>query len=252
MRPTWGAGSASHPSEDRLRDLYATFAKGDLPGWLAGCTDDVTFTVPGDTTVSGTFTRDQFTDWIAGVLGQTGGTIKGHAHELATKRRPAVGFSPGRPADRPRFHVVCSAPVDARRFWPIRGSRTGLASFGGEKATPSCRFLANPARSTRSPPTNWRQSDAQLSVSRRSEPSAREHRPGWRVRAPGTGFLASRRRRGAGRSCLPPGGGASLMVRHGERGPYPGGPVRPDGREPTLSPFAPHRRRARCRAGGTR
>jgi len=65
-----------HPNEKRLRDLYATFAKGDVPGFLAGCTDDVTFTVPGDTPGSGTFTKDQFTDWIVGVIGQTGGTFR--------------------------------------------------------------------------------------------------------------------------------------------------------------------------------
>ena len=66
----------SHPNEERLRDLYATFAKGDLAGFLAGCTDDVTFTVPGNTPGSGTFTKDQFTDWIVGVIGQTGGTFR--------------------------------------------------------------------------------------------------------------------------------------------------------------------------------
>lgn len=33
----------SHPNEDRLRALYATFANGDLAGFLDRCTDDVTF-----------------------------------------------------------------------------------------------------------------------------------------------------------------------------------------------------------------
>jgi hypothetical protein len=28
----------AHPNEERLRDLYATFAKGDLQGFLDGCT----------------------------------------------------------------------------------------------------------------------------------------------------------------------------------------------------------------------
>jgi ketosteroid isomerase-like protein len=65
-----------HQNEERLRDLYATFARGDLEGFLAGCTDDVTFTVPGDTPGSGSFDRASFPDWIVGVLGQTGGTFK--------------------------------------------------------------------------------------------------------------------------------------------------------------------------------
>ena len=66
----------SHPNEDRLRALYATFAKGDLPGFLAGCTDDVTFHVPGNTSQSGTFTKASFVDWITSVMGATGGTFR--------------------------------------------------------------------------------------------------------------------------------------------------------------------------------
>jgi ketosteroid isomerase-like protein len=66
----------AHPNEERLRDLYATFAKGDLQGFLDGCTDDVTFTVPADTPGSGTFSKATFVDWITAVLGQTGGTFQ--------------------------------------------------------------------------------------------------------------------------------------------------------------------------------
>jgi ketosteroid isomerase-like protein len=71
-----------HPNEDRLRSLYAIFAKGDLPEFLAGCTDDVTFTVPGNTPGSGTFTKEQFTEWIVGVIGQTGGTFQEHVGDV--------------------------------------------------------------------------------------------------------------------------------------------------------------------------
>ena len=66
----------AHPNEDKLRDLYATFAKGDLEGFLDGCTDDVIFTVPGNTPGSGTFTKATFVEWITGVLGQTAGTFR--------------------------------------------------------------------------------------------------------------------------------------------------------------------------------
>src|SRR4051812_16555030 len=65
-----------HSMEDRLRRLYAVFASGDLNGFLAGCTDDVTFTVPGNTPGSGTFTRSTFMEWITGVLAQTNGTFR--------------------------------------------------------------------------------------------------------------------------------------------------------------------------------
>jgi ketosteroid isomerase-like protein len=71
-----GRTTLGHPNEERLRDLYAIFARGDIEGFLAGCTDDVTFTVPGNTPGSGSFTKDEFPDWIGGVIGQTGGSFK--------------------------------------------------------------------------------------------------------------------------------------------------------------------------------
>src|SRR5437762_2601450 len=66
----------THPNETRLRELYATFATGNLPGFLEGCTEDVTFTAPGNTPGSGTFTKAEFTGWIVGVLGPTGGSFR--------------------------------------------------------------------------------------------------------------------------------------------------------------------------------
>jgi len=72
----------AHPNEDRLRDLYATFANGDLDGFLAGCTDDVTFTVPGSTPGSGVFTKPTFVEWITTVIGATGGTFQEHVLDV--------------------------------------------------------------------------------------------------------------------------------------------------------------------------
>jgi ketosteroid isomerase-like protein len=66
----------AHPSEQRLRELYARFGRGDLAGFLDGCTDDATFAVPGYAWPSGTHTRDEFIPWIEGVIGRTGGTFK--------------------------------------------------------------------------------------------------------------------------------------------------------------------------------
>jgi ketosteroid isomerase-like protein len=71
-----------HPKEERLRELYATFAKGDLQGWLDGCTDDVTFHVPGNTPGSGVFTKATFTEWITGVLAATEGTFQEHVLDV--------------------------------------------------------------------------------------------------------------------------------------------------------------------------
>ncbi len=72
----------AHPKEDRLRVLYASFAQGDLQAFLGGCTDDVTFTVPGNTPGSGNFTKATFVEWITGVLGQTGGTFQEHVLDV--------------------------------------------------------------------------------------------------------------------------------------------------------------------------
>lgn len=71
-----------HPNEQRLRDLYAIFAKGDLQGFLDGCADEVTFTVPGNTPGSGVFSKADFGQWISGVLGQTGGTFQEHVLDV--------------------------------------------------------------------------------------------------------------------------------------------------------------------------
>jgi ketosteroid isomerase-like protein len=72
----------AHPNEETLRELYGTFAKGDLQGFLEGCTDDVTFTVPGNTLGSGTFTKETFAQRITGVMGQTGGTFQEHVLDV--------------------------------------------------------------------------------------------------------------------------------------------------------------------------
>ena len=65
-----------HVNEQRLRELYATFARGDLAGFLDGCTDDVIFAVPGYAYSSGTYSRDEFVPWISDVIGRTGGTFQ--------------------------------------------------------------------------------------------------------------------------------------------------------------------------------
>lgn len=72
----------AHPNETRLRDLYAIFAKGDLEGFLQGCTDDVTFHVPGNTPFSGVFDKASFPDWIVKVLTAAEGTFQEHVLDV--------------------------------------------------------------------------------------------------------------------------------------------------------------------------
>ncbi|MEA2638719.1 MAG: uncharacterized protein QOF51_113 [Chloroflexota bacterium] len=72
----------AHPNETRLRDLYAAFARGDLPGFLAGCTDDVVFTVPGSLSFSGDHTKDDFGEWIGEAIRRSAGTFQEHVLDV--------------------------------------------------------------------------------------------------------------------------------------------------------------------------
>jgi len=72
----------AHPNETQLRSLYGLFAQGDIEGFLAGCTDDVTFTVPGNAAVSGEFTKATFMDLLAPVMERSGGTFEEHVLDV--------------------------------------------------------------------------------------------------------------------------------------------------------------------------
>lgn len=50
----------THRNEQLLRDAYAVFAKGDVEGFLATCTDDITFSVPGNNVMTGEWDRAGF------------------------------------------------------------------------------------------------------------------------------------------------------------------------------------------------
>jgi ketosteroid isomerase-like protein len=65
--------TVTHPNEEMLKKMYACLNAGDLEGFLAGCTDDATFVIPGNTSVSGTFTRSTFIDLLTPVVDQSRG-----------------------------------------------------------------------------------------------------------------------------------------------------------------------------------
>ena len=48
-----------HTNESLIRDMYAAFARGDMPGVAAACTDDVLFSVPGKNRVAGEYRGKQ-------------------------------------------------------------------------------------------------------------------------------------------------------------------------------------------------
>lgn len=65
----------SHPNEDLLAETYACFSRGDMPGFLALCDDDIKFDVPGRTPFSGIHTKADFAEWIGKVMEISNGTF---------------------------------------------------------------------------------------------------------------------------------------------------------------------------------
>jgi ketosteroid isomerase-like protein len=56
--------AASHPNEALLERLYACLNEGDVQGFLAGCTEDATFLVPGRIAVGGSYSKTAFADLL--------------------------------------------------------------------------------------------------------------------------------------------------------------------------------------------
>src|SRR5947199_323314 len=65
-----------HANEAALRDAYAIFGKGDMEGFLACCTDDVTFKVPGHNQGTGTYSKGTFMDLMGVVMGVAGPSFR--------------------------------------------------------------------------------------------------------------------------------------------------------------------------------
>ena len=65
-----------HAHETVLRGAYAAFARGDIPGFLALCTADITFRVPGDGLLSGQLSGDAFLAKLGEAMPAVGGTFR--------------------------------------------------------------------------------------------------------------------------------------------------------------------------------
>ncbi len=64
-----------HANETVLVRAYDCFSRGDMPGFLALCEDDIEFHVPGRTPFSGTHTKTDFAEWMGQVMTISGGTF---------------------------------------------------------------------------------------------------------------------------------------------------------------------------------
>ena len=77
--------------DELLRAAYAAFANGDLAGYLQYCTPTMTFVVPGQNRVAGTYDRDTFqSGLIAQVMGLTNGTFRETVLDVFTSDRGGI------------------------------------------------------------------------------------------------------------------------------------------------------------------
>ncbi|MBV9323606.1 MAG: nuclear transport factor 2 family protein [Chloroflexi bacterium] len=129
-----------HPNEHRLRDLYALFARGDMPGFLAGCTDDVVFTVPGPNQItrgqaSAVFTKENFGDLVTPVMQISGGSFSEEVIDVCANDEHGVLLlvhrlqREGKPVEYRTAHVVqlTDGKIAAWQEWPGDLSGFGAA-----------------------------------------------------------------------------------------------------------------------------
>jgi ketosteroid isomerase-like protein len=63
----------AHPLDSIIRDAYAAFNRGDLAGYLAACTPDFSFNVPGSSAVAGSYVGTPGLTKLAGLVIQIAG-----------------------------------------------------------------------------------------------------------------------------------------------------------------------------------
>ena len=80
----------SNANETLLRNAYAAFTKGDVPGFLALCAPNITFTVPGEGLLAGHHTRDEFFAKLGPAMGAVGGTFREEIVRLVAGDRDGV------------------------------------------------------------------------------------------------------------------------------------------------------------------
>jgi ketosteroid isomerase-like protein len=78
-------------NDELLRHAYALFGDGDLDGYLALCTPDVRFVIPGRSPMKGEYDRETFkSGLIADVMRLTGGSFRETLLDVYTSDRGGV------------------------------------------------------------------------------------------------------------------------------------------------------------------
>ncbi|HEV3193863.1 MAG TPA: nuclear transport factor 2 family protein [Polyangiaceae bacterium] len=66
----------AHPNAALLRNAYALFAKGDVPGFFALCTPNVRLHIPGKGLLSGSFTASEFVAALGPAMAAVAGSFR--------------------------------------------------------------------------------------------------------------------------------------------------------------------------------
>lgn len=81
----------AHPLEQVIREAYAAFGRGDVDGYLAPCTSDFTFNVPGRGGISGVWAgREGLYDLAAKAMSISGGTFQEEVEDVLANDRHAI------------------------------------------------------------------------------------------------------------------------------------------------------------------
>ena len=117
----------THKNEQMLRDAYAVFGKGDVEGFLATCTDDVTFSVPGNNVMTGEYDKAGFAgDFMNRFIAHTQGAFREDIIDLVANDDHGVLLlehfvtHDGKTADYRTNHVVTlrDGKIASWREWP--------------------------------------------------------------------------------------------------------------------------------------
>ena len=65
-----------HANETVLRNVYAAFARGDIPAFLAFCTPDIRFRVPGSGLLGGDHSKEAFLERLGPAMQAVGGSFR--------------------------------------------------------------------------------------------------------------------------------------------------------------------------------
>jgi ketosteroid isomerase-like protein len=77
--------------EQRIRDAYAAFGRGDVDGYLRACADDFAFQVPGQGAICGAWVGRQGLYDLAGkAMSISGGTFQEEVEDVLANDRHAI------------------------------------------------------------------------------------------------------------------------------------------------------------------